>query len=218
MDINDQIEYWNRVAKEKTFTHPINTALLSKYITPTAKIIDYGCGYGRIVSALTDLNYNHVIGFDTSENLIKRGQENRIANLFHLADIHTLPVDNNSVDCILLFAVLTCIPDNTSQQKLMNTLHSKLKLDGIIYISDYYLQDNLTEVKKYEALNGDLNNFGVFSLEEGVTFRHHKKEWIAELTQSFAIKENNIVEVKTMNGNSAKAFQLIGQKTSFIHQ
>lgn len=214
MNIDNQTKYWDSVAQTKTFTHPINSALLLKYVSTADKIVDFGCGYGRIVKELTDQNFKNVTGFDTSQDLINRGQQNGIQTIFHFTDIDTFPVDNNSVDCFLLFAVLTCIPSNQAQKKLVSTLISKLKPNGIIYISDYYLQDDRSEVKRYEYLNGDQNNFGTFTLPEGATFRHHTKEWIAELIKDFKIKESLTIDVKTMNGNSAKAFQLIIQKTA----
>mgnify|MGYP000502854970 CR=1 FL=1 len=212
MDIDNQIAYWDSVAQTKTFTHPLNIALLSKYISPADKIVDFGCGYGRLVQELTDLHFKNVSGFDTSKDLIKRGQQNGILTISQINNADALPLDNNSVDCFLLFAVLTCIPSNQAQKKLIHILQSKLKPKGIIYISDYYLQDNLSEVKRYEYLNGDKNNFGTFSLPEGATFRHHTKKWIAELTQDFETNEHDYIDVKTMNGNDAKAFQLILQK------
>lgn len=214
MDIDNQTKYWDSVSQTKTFTHPINSAQLLKYVSATDKIVDFGCGYGRLVKELTDQKFKNVTGFDTSKELINRGQQNGINTIFHFNDIATLPVDNNSADCFLLFAVLTCIPSNHAQKRLINTLSSKLKPNGIIYISDYYLQDDLSEVKRYEYLNGDQNNFGTFTLPEGATFRHHTKEWIEELTKDFKMKESTIIDVKTMNGNSAKAFQLIIQKTA----
>ncbi|MFN0188934.1 MAG: class I SAM-dependent methyltransferase [Bacteroidia bacterium] len=212
MDIDNQTKYWDSVAKTKTFTHPINSALLLKYVSQAEKIVDFGCGYGRIVKELTDQDFKNVAGFDTSQDLINRGRQNGIKTLFHFNDIETFPIDNNSADCFLLFAVLTCIPSNLAQKKLISTLYSKLKPNGIIYISDYYIQDDSSEVKQYGYLNGDENNFGTFTLPEGATFRHHTKEWIAELIKDFTIKESSIINVKTMNGNTAKAFQIIIQK------
>lgn len=213
MDINNQSQYWDSVAKNKIFTHPIDTSLLLKFVTKEDRIVDYGCGYGRIVKELTEKKFTDVTGFDTSNELIERGCRDGVVKLFHFNDIDTLPIDNNSVDCFLLFAVLTCIPFNLAQIKLINTLYSKLKPNGIIYISDYYLQDDRSEVKNYEYFEGDQNNFGVFSLPEGVTFRHHTKEWIGELFNKFEIRERTMIDVTTMNGNSAKAFQLIVQKS-----
>ncbi len=56
MNIDNQTKYWNKVAYTKTFTHPVNLTLLSQLIKKDEKIVDYGCGYGRIVKQLTDLD------------------------------------------------------------------------------------------------------------------------------------------------------------------
>jgi SAM-dependent methyltransferase len=212
MNIHNQSNYWNKVGQTKTFTHPLNLALLSKYISFSDKIVDFGCGYGRTVQELTNFNFKNSIGFDTSKELIERGQRNGISTIFQIENIETMPLENNSVDCFLLFAVLTCIPANAAQENIINTLHSKLKTGRVIYISDYYLQENFSEAKKYEYLNGDKDNFGAFNLPEGVIFRHHTKEWISKLTKEFKVMESNMIDVKTMNGSDARAFQLIIRK------
>jgi hypothetical protein len=54
--------------------------------------------------------------------------------------------------------------------------------------------------------------YGVFDLPEGVTVRHHDPLWIEELTRDFARIGLDSVDVMTMNGNFAKAFQYFGVK------
>jgi SAM-dependent methyltransferase len=208
----NQISYWNKVANEKIFTHPINISLLENLIDKNACIIDYGCGYGRLVDILNKEKFTDVQGFDISIELINRGNRNGVENIFQIDLPYGLPVENNSVDCFLLFAVLTCIPENELQMELFKTLLSKLKKGGIIYISDYYLQTQSMEVEHYEYLNNNKENFGVFNLAEGATFRHHTQEWIKHLLKDFQIVNANMIEVKTMNGNKAEAFQIIAQK------
>lgn len=210
--MKNQQRYWNKVANEKTFTHPINISLLAKFISKDVCIVDYGCGYGRIVEELTQNNFTNVKGFDTSIELINRGKKNGVENIFHFDSIEELPIEKNSVDCFLLFAVITCLPENKSQIDLVDFLLSKLKVGGIIYISDYYLQTNSVEVKSYEYLNNDKGNYGVFILPEDVTFRHHSKEWVKYLLKDFEIVTENLIEVKTMNGNNAEAFQIIARR------
>ena len=212
MNIDNQTEYWDKVAKEKTFTHPVSYTILNEYLTASSTLIDFGCGYGRIIKELTEAGFTNATGYDTSKELIKRGKQQENLPLVHIKNPLDLPVPNNSVDCILLFAVLTCIPSNGGQKELINLLFSKLKPKGILYISDYYLQNNALEVERYQYFNNDKNNFGVFSLKEGVTFRHHTKEWILELTKDFKILLENPIEITTMNGHFAQAFQLVVQK------
>jgi len=211
MDINNQTEYWNAVANQKEFTHPLDGDLLKKYFSIDGKILDYGCGYGRTVNQFIQLGYRNVVGYDTSKELIKRGITSSSLPIYHINNPTELPIEDNSVAGILLFAVLTCIPSNKGQDELIKLLHSKLKHGGIIYISDYYLQNNSTEMERYEYLNSDKNNFGVFTLKEGVVFRHHTKEWIAELLKDFTIAEEKQIVVTTMNGHKAEAFQLIAK-------
>jgi SAM-dependent methyltransferase len=212
MDLDNQQEYWNRIAETKTFTHPVNSSLLDRLVNKNAIIMDYGCGYGRVVSILRDSGYAQVTGYDTSIGLIQRGTKAGIPDLCFIDEPAHLPVQDGTVDCILLFAVLTCIPANEAQTQLINILHTKLNPGGILYLSDYYLQNNTDETGKYEYLNGNIDNYGVFTLTEGATFRHHTKEWIATLLQQFIISEEQDVPVRTMNGHQAQAFQLIAQK------
>ena len=212
MNIDNQKEYWDKVAEIKTFTHPIDLELINNFLNNQSRIVDFGCGYGRIVKQLTDLGFENVCGFDTSKELIARGISENNLSLYHIDDPTELKLEDNSIDLIILFAVLTCIPSNEGQNSLISLLLSKLKKGGILYISDYYLQENSVEVERYEYLNGDKNNFGVFKLPEGAIFRHHTKEWIKTLTKDFEIISETPIIVETMNGNIANGFQLIAKK------
>lgn len=212
MNINNQKDYWNEVAEFKTFTHPIDIAVLEKNISRQSKILDFGCGYGRIVNELLGLGYENVLGYDTSIEIIKRGKRESDVPIFHIDNPSELDIEEESIDCILLFAVLTCIPSNEGQLDLIRMLYSKLRQGGIIYISDYYVQEHALDNERYQYLYGDKNNFGVFSLPEGVIFRHHTKEWISELTKDFEVLSEKSMDVFTMNGNKAKGFQLLGRK------
>lgn len=209
---SDLSAYWNNVANEKTFTHPLNLLLLEQYIAKDASILDYGCGYGRLVKELKESGFKKVTGVDFSEELIKRGQQSGVQHIHHISSSDALVVEDHSLDCILLFAVLTCIPDNVSQKALINKLLLKLKSGGILFISDYFLQKSSLEVERYSYLNDDKDNFGVFNMPDGGMFRHHTHEWIESLLRSFTVKHETIIDVNTMNGNKAEAFQLIALK------
>ena len=51
--------------------------------------------------------------------------------------------------------------------------------------------------------------YGIFELPEGVVVRHHRKEWIEELTGSFGQLEFELFEVTTMSSNKVAAFQYL---------
>jgi SAM-dependent methyltransferase len=205
MDIDNQFAYWDSVAKQKTFTHPIDLGLLNLFVNKGSSIVDFGCGYGRSVKELIEAGYKNIIGFDTSTKLIERGRSVSLP-LEHIENPEDLPLADDSVDCFLLLAVLTCIPTNNGQQKLIDLLHQKLRPGGVIYISDYYLQSN---TDRYTYYNEDRNNYGVFTLPEGTILRHHTKDWIRILVRKLVIKSEKIIQTKTMNGNPAEIFQII---------
>ena len=109
MNIDNQKDYWDSVAQQKTFTHPVDTDLLLNYADKDAAIIDYGCGYGRVVSDLLKLGFTNIAGYDTSVELINPGANSHLL-LHHIITPADLPLNDGSVDCFLLFAVLTFHP------------------------------------------------------------------------------------------------------------
>ena len=86
MSIDNQNEYWNEVAEQKTFTHPIDITMLDKYLNMQSRILDFGCGYGRIVKELSDLGFENVVGYDTSKALVDRGRRENNLALYHIGD------------------------------------------------------------------------------------------------------------------------------------
>jgi hypothetical protein len=47
--------------------------------------------------------------------------------------------------------------------------------------------------------------------------RHHRREWIEELTKAFRPLEFEPFTVTTMNGNASAAFQYLGRKPNSIN-
>ena len=46
--IADQRAYWNRVAGDKDFRHPLNVELFERHVPRDVRVLDLGCGDGRI--------------------------------------------------------------------------------------------------------------------------------------------------------------------------
>jgi SAM-dependent methyltransferase len=59
-----QIDYWNRIGPTKPFAHPVNLEQLSRWTGLTSRILDYGCGYGRVLGILRSNGYGNLIGVD----------------------------------------------------------------------------------------------------------------------------------------------------------
>lgn len=97
-----QEEYLDRVANEKTFTHPFDLILLQGTIRSDSDILFYGCGYGRTLDFLAGSGFTNLYGVDTSLKLIKRAKiESTIDNYCHIQSAQ-LPFPENSFYCIVL--------------------------------------------------------------------------------------------------------------------
>ena len=207
--IGHQTDYWNQAGPGKPFTHPVNLERLEQFLPCTSRILDFGCGYGRVLALLRERGFTNLMGVDHASALIALARERHPDIQFEeLPDPLHLPLAENSFDGVLLIAVLTCIPSNEHQIAIMNELHRVLRPGGVMYISDLWLQTDARNVERYSRGYEKHGLYGVFDLPEGVTLRHHDRKWIEQLTSGFERLALDEIETKTMNGNSASGFQL----------
>jgi ubiquinone/menaquinone biosynthesis C-methylase UbiE len=213
-EIDLQIAYWDRVAREKRFSHPVRRDWLAQYLkNPQAGILDYGCGYGRTLAELSQAGFQNLVGVDFSAVMLVRARaEVPHAELIR-NDGHSLPFKSNSFDAVLLFAVLTCIPDGHEQRLLLAEVERVLRSGGLLYVSDVLINNDQRNRERYEQYAESYGCYGVFELPEGVVVRHHQREWIEKLTSPFQQLEYEPFTVTTMNGNASAAFQYLGGKS-----
>jgi SAM-dependent methyltransferase len=213
-DLNSQLEYWNTAGTQKPFAHPLNLRRVRQWISDEGRILDYGCGYGRTLGELFNEGYENLIGLDFSPAMIAEARARFPEIQFEEVHSLTIPLPDASVDGVLLFSVLTCIPTDEGQQTLMRELRRVLSRGGLLYISDLWLQTDERNLTRYARDERKYGIYGVFDLPEGVTVRHHDPKWIETLTSDFEMVALENIEVVTMNGNPAKAFQWFGLNAS----
>jgi len=204
--------YWDRVAQQKRFSHPLRLDWLTHYLERGACILDYGCGYGRTLKQLDEAGYRNIVGVDFAAAMLARCRDEFAQLRLIQNDGHNLPFKDGSIDAVLLFAILTCIPENEAQRALIVDAERILRPGGLLYISDLLLNEDERNCERYERYAQVYGTLGVFELPEGVVVRHHRKEWIDELTSSFIQLEYEPFTVMTMNGNTSAAFQYLGRK------
>jgi len=210
-NLDQQAEYWDRVALEKTFTHPLDTALVGSFLSAGSRILDYGCGYGRLAAQLRDAGYASVTGLDVSPRMIERGLSEFPGLDLRASFGPPLPFGDESFDLVLLFAVLTSIPSDRGQTGLIGEIERILAPGGFIYASDYP-QDDEKNLARYRENREKFGRYGVFELSDGGVMRHHDKAWLDGLLGGFETVSKKEISVSTMNGSSALAFQFFGRK------
>lgn len=212
-DLNHQLTYWNRVGPGKSFGHPVNFERLDRWLNSDSRILDLGCGYGRVAGSLFEHGYQNLIGFDPAPAMVALARERFPLITFEvISGPPQLDLSDASVDAVLLFSVLTCVPTDYGQRAIIREAARVMRPGGLLYVSDLWLQTDERNTVRYLAGQLKYGTHGVFDLPEGVTVRHHDPRWIEELTQDFDKLEVDSIDVHTMNGNAAQGFQWFGSK------
>lgn len=210
----EQKEYWNQVSSTKQFTTPFQVSEFEQYIGKDSTILDVGCGYGRTLSELHQLGFQHLMGIDFSSGMIARGKSQFPYLDLRIKESERIDLPDHSVDAVILFAVLTCIRRNSDQEALILEIERVLKPGGILYVNDFLLNDDERNKKRYEAFASKYGTYGVFELPEGAVCRHHSEQWMMELLSGFSPLKYEHLTFTTMNGHKSKGFYFIGEKIS----
>ena len=206
-----QVPFWDSIADSKTFSHPLDLNRFAALVDRDARILDYGCGYGRLTGELYAAGYHDVTGVDPAPRMIERARSAYPQIAFATLDSAEPPFADASFDAVLLFSVLTCIIDDGEQRAVVADIARVLRPGGIVYVSDIQIQDDERNRARYDAFVDAHRSYGVFELEPGIVFRHLSLAWVTELFSRFEQLDRRDVPIVTMNGNPAKGFQFIGR-------
>lgn len=209
----EQRQYWNDAADDKNFTTPFQSKEFAKYVDKDKRILDVGCGYGRTLNQLYQQGYHNLLGIDFAQKMIARGQQ-EFPNLdLRVKKDKSIDLPDNSVDAVILFAVLTCIHTNAEQQALIEDIKRVLKPNGVLYVNDFLLNTDARNVARYRKFQSKYGIYGVFELPEGAVCRHHDEKWIKQLLHDFSTLEYEHLIFTTMNGHKSNGFYFIGSLT-----
>ncbi|MDE1330494.1 class I SAM-dependent methyltransferase [Vibrio aestuarianus] len=186
---------WDSVADQVNFNLRISACDFVAAVPFESKVLDFGCGYGRITKEISGLGYHKVVGIDSSKEMVNRGlSECPELDLRHLST-EILPFSDDEFDSIILCAVLTCIPDQSSRNNVLRELHRVLKPQGIIYLAEFCSDQSLR-----------------FVSGTGVSMWHSSKVELEGGLKDFYIESSRLVDNPTMSGHESKASHIIARK------
>ncbi|MDD4607356.1 MAG: class I SAM-dependent methyltransferase [Patescibacteria group bacterium] len=162
-----------------------------KYVQSNDKILDLGCGNGRLIQVFTDLNIDYT-GIDISANLIKLARVNYPASnyKFLVGDMtQSLPLEDKKFDAVFCIAAFQHIPDVDLRQQVLKEIKRIIKPGGYLIMTNWNLRKwNL--IFKYKLWHL-LLNFKSKNLEKGDTLIPWKlqNKIIQRYYHAFTLKE-----------------------------
>jgi len=178
---------YNRFAKEfaNTRVHLWDDIKpLLNYIRKKDKVLDLGCGNGRLYQILKENQVDYT-GLDISEELIYIAKNKYPEADFIVGDIKKLSFSDSSFDIIFSVASFHHLPDEKSRIEALREMKRVLKKDGKILMTNWNLLGDWAEekIKKGDFSSVGENNFSV-------PWRNSKREIMGErVYHAFDLKE-----------------------------
>jgi tRNA (uracil-5-)-methyltransferase TRM9 len=116
---------------------------LSQYVQKGDKVLDLGCGNGRLVDLLREKEIDYV-GVDNAERLIGAAKNKYPDNNFIVADSLNLPFPQDFFDKVFSIAVFHHIPSEEYRLKFLNEIKKVLKPKGQIILTVWNLWQGKT--------------------------------------------------------------------------
>tara|TARA_B100000902_G_scaffold393292_1_gene447248 strand:- start:365 stop:1138 length:774 start_codon:yes stop_codon:yes gene_type:complete len=141
----EDFNYVTKLQKKILFSN------LKKFVTGKEKnILDFGCGCGRFTGELSKISHkSNVLGCDPEKKLISFAQPKKRVKYIVLKNLNQI---KPKFDIIFISNVLGGIQIK-NLNKLRNFLISKLKKDGILFLSEHITNTN-TKNNRIEILKG----------------------------------------------------------------
>jgi len=193
------VDYWERLIDNPPESYKrwfeTEKEYLIKNIKKNSKVLDIGCGNGRIIKIIAPMT-NNIVGIDNerkavndSKNNLKNYPQIRIL----LSDSKKLPFEDDSFDFVVCMATLV----NFGKYKIeaLNEMRRVIKKEGYIIIdvfSDDAFDERIKIYKKFKAPIKQINGTTVIFEDTGISEQFTKEQLIDIFNQA----KLRIIEIK----------------------
>lgn len=123
--------------------------LAARLVQPGARVLDLGCGYGRVAGAFIDAGFDYT-GLDVSDVAIAQAVQNEPRGQFRQADLLTWdPAD--TYDLVSVLFVLVHFVDDADWARFLATALRSVKPGGRLLIADYFPADARSSAQHFVA-------------------------------------------------------------------
>ena len=106
---------------------------------PDWRILDLGCGPGRLCKRLVKAGYRSIYGMDVNEDAVYLARSRSQAAPYAVGDASALPYADSSFDGVFMQAVLTTITDPSDRRQTLREIARILCRPGRLYMGVFGL-------------------------------------------------------------------------------
>lgn len=203
MQLSSSSDAWESFANTIQFSIPSCTGDLARVVPKNARVLEVGCGYGRILWELRSQGFSDVTGYDSSPSMIERGHREHPDLKLQLNVGVDLPEPYGGADAVVCCAVLTCIPAVMARERVLGEIERVLRPGGVIHVVEFAEGGD----RSYGADGRFKSGFGI----EMVHFT--RKRLLTELGRFQAIRIREF-GCRSVSGSLERAFVVQGKKRS----
>lgn len=168
------------------FTTPLPDERFLRYIPRSIKVLDLGCGYGRMLKYLFERGYKNLTGVDFSKKLIKRAQKHFPYAKYLLSDILSYS-PSGKYNFVLACGILEYFIDPVSRKKLILKIDSLVDKNGLIYLTSFLRNKKYAPYYQKAFSNGE--NWGTIITKDGLKLFHASLQEIDNLFKRRFVKK-----------------------------
>ena len=201
---NETRESYDQVSREFSDSRAhfwTELEFLSEHATPGMRVLDVGCGNGRLYPVLKERQIDYT-GIDYSAGLLKEAIRLHPDANFLVGDATKLPFPDKSFDIIFSFATIHHIPSKILRQKFASEAARVLRPGGTLILTAWDLWQPPRRVRYILALILNLNPFSRLDVGDMMlTFgKQKRKRYLHAFTTRALVKllqKNNFDVVGT---------------------
>lgn len=127
---------------------------LAKYAKNGDRVLDAGCGTGRLYHLFLDLQQIEYVGVDQSKEQIKIAKKKFPRLKFVAAEMTKLPFKNNSFDVVFCVAAFHHLPKEKNRLEALKEMKRVLKKDGVVVMTNWNLHSDWAKKKFLNPKSG----------------------------------------------------------------
>lgn len=143
--LRETVANYDLIAKEFSDTRfrpwPEMFELVKQFVKEGDSVLDIGCGNGRLINALNNLNKINYLGIDNSQHLLQQAQKQFPKQKFQTGEILDLSkLGSQLFDEVFLIAVLHHVPSTEYQLQSLKEVAKHLKPNGYLIMENWNLK------------------------------------------------------------------------------